>query len=152
MAIPEVHHTRLTNRNIEFEEPTASIEVGRFLGGASPAFVTVSVSAPSVAEDGGTNLRYTFTRNGSTAAPLVANFAITGTAAASDFGVTGATTYTGRDCTVTFLSGRTTTRKCRSDRRCHSRSQQSWWTPATAPPPMAASRAPSSPTMTRRSS
>ena len=101
----------LTVRNIEFEEPTASIEGGRFFGGASSAFVTVSVSAASVAEDGITNLLYTFTRNGSTAAPLVANFAITGTAAASDFGVTGANTYnagTGLG-TVTFLSGRATT-------------------------------------------
>ena len=94
----------LTSRNIEFEEPTASIEGGRFFGGASPAFVTVSVSAASVAEDGGTNLRYTFTRNGSTAAPLVANFAITGTAAASDFGVTGATTYTAATDSALSLS------------------------------------------------
>jgi hypothetical protein len=83
-----------------------------YTGTVSPAFITVSVSAATVAEDGATNLTYTFTRSGSTAASLVSNFAITGTAAtASDFAVTGATTYSSATGlgTVTFAAGSATT-------------------------------------------
>ncbi len=101
----------LNGRNNEVSPSTATAETTGFTGTASPAFITVTVSATSVAEDGGTNLVYTFTRTGSTAAGLVANFAITGSAVAADFAVTGATTYTAGTGlgTVTFAAGSATT-------------------------------------------
>src|SRR6185295_16073504 len=78
---------------------------------ASPAFITVTVSATTVAEDGATNLTYTFTRTGSTAASLVSNFAITGTATAgTDYVVSGATSFTNGTGlgTITFSAGSAT--------------------------------------------
>ncbi len=53
--------------------------------------VTVAVSPLSVAEDGATNLVYTFTRTGVTTAPLTANFSVGGTASfGTDYTQTGA--------------------------------------------------------------
>ncbi|HYJ81321.1 MAG TPA: hypothetical protein VEW26_00535, partial [Allosphingosinicella sp.] len=76
-------------------------------GNASPAFITVTVSAVSVDEDGGTALVYTFTRSGDIAASLVANFSVTGTADSADFTLSGATSYDGGTGlgTVTFAAG-----------------------------------------------
>ncbi len=101
----------LNSRNNEVDTASATVDGGSYSGNASPAFISVSVSTPSVLEDGATNLVYTLTRSGSTASSLVANFAITGTASAtSDFTVTGATTFTAGTGlgTVTFSAGSAT--------------------------------------------
>ncbi|MDP1584286.1 MAG: cadherin domain-containing protein [Bradyrhizobium sp.] len=101
----------LNARNNEVDPASASVATGTFSGNASPTFITVSVSTPSVLEDGATNLVFTLTRSGSTASSLVANFAITGAASAvSDFTVTGATTFTAGTGlgTVTFAAGSAT--------------------------------------------
>ena len=67
--------------------------------------VTVAVSPSSVAEDGTTNLVYTFTRNGVTNGALTVNFSVGGTAAfGTDYTQTGAATF-GATGTVTFGSG-----------------------------------------------
>ncbi|HEX8241730.1 MAG TPA: Ig-like domain-containing protein [Allosphingosinicella sp.] len=97
-------------RNNEVSSSTSSAQTVGFTGNASPAFITVTVSSVSVAEDGGTDLVYTFTRNGDTSAALVANFSVTGTANSADFDLLGATSYdsgTGLG-TVTFAAGSST--------------------------------------------
>jgi Bacterial Ig domain/Calx-beta domain len=74
--------------------------------------VSVAVSPASVAEDGATNLVYTFTRNGSTASALTVNFSIGGTAnfgaSPNDYTQTGAATFTPPTGTVTFGAGNST--------------------------------------------
>jgi len=74
--------------------------------------VSVAVSPASVAEDGGTNLVYTFTRNGVTSSSLVVNFTIGGTAtfgpSPDDYTQTGATSFTPPTGTVTFAPGNST--------------------------------------------
>ncbi len=100
----------LNGRNGEVSSSTSTVQTVGFTGNASPAFITVASSAEAVTEDGGTSLAFTFTRSGSTASALVANFAVTGTADASDFALSGATSYsagTGLG-TVTFLAGSAT--------------------------------------------
>ncbi len=96
----------LASRNNTVSTPTASVGDG-ITGNASPVFITVAVSAPSTTEDGAV-LTYTFTRSGSTASSLVANFAVTGTATAgTDFVVGGATTFNNANGlgTITFAAG-----------------------------------------------
>jgi hypothetical protein len=74
--------------------------------------VSVAVSPAAVAEDGATNLVYTFTRNGVTGSSLVVNFTIGGTAtfgaSPNDYTQTGATSFTPPTGTVTFLAGSST--------------------------------------------
>lgn len=74
--------------------------------------VSVAVSPGSVAEDGPTNLVYTFTRNGSTANALTVNFSIGGTAnfgaSPNDYTQTGAASFTPPTGTVTFGAGNST--------------------------------------------
>jgi hypothetical protein len=74
--------------------------------------VSVAVSPGSVAEDGATNLVYTFTRNGSTANALTVNFSIGGSAnfgaSPNDYTQTGAATFTPATGTVTFGAGNST--------------------------------------------
>lgn len=74
--------------------------------------VSVAVSPASVAEDGATNLVYTFTRNGVTGSALVVNFTIGGTAtfgvSPNDYTQTGATTFAPPLGTVTFAPGSST--------------------------------------------
>ena len=60
--------------------------------------VSVAVSPASVAEDGASNLIYTFTRTGDTSGALTVNYSITGTA-------TSGTDYTGASGTVSFAAG-----------------------------------------------
>jgi hypothetical protein len=74
------------------------------------AEVTVAVSPASVAEDGATNLVYTFTRTGSTGGPLLVSFSVGGTAVFSepDYSQSGAATYTDTSGTVLFGAGNTT--------------------------------------------
>ena len=74
--------------------------------------VSVAVSPASVAEDGATNLVYTFTRNGVTSGALTVNFSVGGTASfgasPNDYTQTGATTFTTTTGTVTFGAGSST--------------------------------------------
>jgi hypothetical protein len=74
--------------------------------------VSVAVSPAAVAEDGATNLVYTFTRNGVTGSSLVVNFTVGGTAtfgpSPDDYTQTGATTFTTTTGTVTFSAGSST--------------------------------------------
>ena len=66
--------------------------------------ISLTVSPGSVAENGTTNLIYTFTRTGSTTNALTVNYGITGTADATDY--TGATPGTAK--TITFAAGSNT--------------------------------------------
>jgi CSLREA domain-containing protein len=67
------------------------------------AEVSVAVSPASVLEDGATNLDYTFTRNGNTTGILTVNFTIGGTADfGTDYGQSGAASYTATTGSVTF--------------------------------------------------
>lgn len=74
--------------------------------------VSVAVSPASVAEDGATNLVYTFTRNGVTGSALLVNFTVGGTAtfgpSPDDYTQTGATTFTTTTGSVTFAPGSST--------------------------------------------
>ncbi|HXM49891.1 MAG TPA: Calx-beta domain-containing protein, partial [Pyrinomonadaceae bacterium] len=74
--------------------------------------VSVAVSPASVAEDGATNLVYTFMRNGVTSGPLTVNFSVGGTAnfgaSPNDYTQTGATSFTPTTGTVTFVAGSST--------------------------------------------
>ena len=59
-----------------------------------------------MAEDGVTNLVYTFTRTGVTTGALTVNFTVGGTAAfGTDYTQTGAATFTRPTGTVTFAAG-----------------------------------------------
>ena len=71
--------------------------------------VSVAVAPATVAEDGPTNLVYTFTRVGVTATPLTVNFTIGGTATFNtDYTQTGAATFVPPNGTVTFGAGNST--------------------------------------------
>jgi hypothetical protein len=69
--------------------------------------VSVAVSPASVAEDGVTNLVYTFTRTGSTSSPMTVNFSVGGSASFTepDYTQTGAATFTASSGTVVIPSG-----------------------------------------------
>ncbi|HEX5702970.1 MAG TPA: Calx-beta domain-containing protein [Pyrinomonadaceae bacterium] len=70
--------------------------------------VSVAVSPANTPEDGATNLVYTFTRN-STFGSLTVNFSVAGTAALNtDYGQTGAASFTSSTGTVTFADGSST--------------------------------------------
>ncbi|WP_392535780.1 calcium-binding protein [Nostoc sp. C117] len=72
--------------------------------------ITLTVgSPPSVAEDGTTNLVYTFTRTGSTTNALTVNYNVGGTATLNtDYSQTGAATFTATTGTITFAAGSST--------------------------------------------
>lgn len=106
--------TYLSGRNTVVSAPTATHDSTGFSGNATVAFITVTVSPTSVAENGG-NLTYTLTRTGSTAALLVANFSMAGTASfngTADYAVltpAGTTFNTANGTgTVTFNAGSAT--------------------------------------------
>ena len=66
----------------------------------------VAVSPASVAEDGTTNLVYTFTRTGATSGALTVNFNVGGTATFNtDYAQSGAATFSSTAGTVT-IAGR----------------------------------------------
>ena len=70
--------------------------------------VSVAVSPSSVAEDGTTNLVYTFTRNGVTSGALTVNFSVGGTATFGvDYTQSGAVTFGATSGTVTIGAGNT---------------------------------------------
>ncbi len=71
--------------------------------------VNLTVSTPSVLENGGTALVYTFTRTEITATPLTVSFNVSGTAAlTTDYTVAGAASFTPTTGTVTFAPNDTT--------------------------------------------
>lgn len=74
--------------------------------------VSIAVSPASVAEDGATNLVYTFMRNGVTSGPLTVNFSVSGTAnfgaSPNDYTQTGATSFNTTSGSVTFGAGSST--------------------------------------------
>jgi hypothetical protein len=74
--------------------------------------VTVAVAPAAVAEDGATNLVYTFTRTGFSANALTVNFSIAGTAdfgaSPNDYTQTGAASFTPPTGTVNFLANSST--------------------------------------------
>jgi uncharacterized repeat protein (TIGR01451 family) len=71
--------------------------------------VSVAVSPASVAEDGATNLVYTFSRNGVSSNPLIVNFTVGGTATFNnDYTQSGAATFVPPNGTVTFAAGNST--------------------------------------------
>src|SRR4029078_3011047 len=71
--------------------------------------VSVAVSPLSVAEDGATNLVYTFTRNGVSSGALTVNFTIRRTDTFNtDYPQTGAATFAPPSGTVTFSAGSST--------------------------------------------
>jgi uncharacterized delta-60 repeat protein len=75
----------------------------------APPDVSISVSPSSAAEDGATNLVYTFSRTGSTTAPLTVNFSVGGTAIfGTDYSQSGAATFSSSTGTVTFGVGNST--------------------------------------------
>lgn len=69
--------------------------------------VTVAVSPASVAEDGPTNLAFTFTREGPTTDPMTVNFSVGGSASFTepDYTQTGAATFTATSGTVVIPGG-----------------------------------------------
>jgi hypothetical protein len=76
------------------------------------ADVSVAVSPAAVPEDGPTNMVYTFTRTGYTGGSLTVNFTVGGTAtfgpSPNDYTVSGATTFTATNGSVTFAPGSST--------------------------------------------
>ncbi|MEK6335429.1 MAG: Calx-beta domain-containing protein [Acidobacteriota bacterium] len=71
--------------------------------------VSVAVSPSSAAEDGATNLVYTFTRTGVTTGALPVNFSVGGTATFNtDYTQTGAAPFAASSGTVTFGAGNST--------------------------------------------
>ena len=69
----------------------------------------MAVSPLAVAEDGATNLDYTFTRNGNLTNPLTVNFSVSGTADfATDYTQSGADTFSATSGTVTFAANSST--------------------------------------------
>lgn len=74
-------------------------------GSALPS-VSVSVAPLSVVEDGANNLIFTFTRTGSTVAPLTVNFSVGGTAQfSSDYNKSGSGTFSASTGTVVIPQG-----------------------------------------------
>src|SRR4029079_2194011 len=87
---------------------TPSAATGTLL--ADDTTVSVAVSPASVAEDGSTNLVYTFTRVGNTTPALTVNFSVAGTAvftanASTDFAQTGASAFDTTSGTVVIPAG-----------------------------------------------
>ena len=70
------------------------------------AQISLSVSPSNVAEDGATNLAYTFNRVGSTSGAQVVNFNVGGTAMfGSDYSTANATSFTATTGSITFAPG-----------------------------------------------
>ena len=90
------------------DDPTYSTSKALPVAAATPD-VSVAVAPSSVAEDGATNLVYTFTRTGATTSALTVNFSVGGTATFStDYTQTGAATFGASSGTVTIGAGNST--------------------------------------------
>ena len=71
--------------------------------------ITLAVSPSSVAEDGATNLVYTFTRTGATTTALTVNYTVGSSATFNiDYTQTGAASFTETAGTITFAAGSST--------------------------------------------
>ncbi|GBL10997.1 poly(beta-D-mannuronate) C5 epimerase 5 [Microcystis aeruginosa Sj] len=78
-------------------------------GNTTPSPVTLTVNPVSVAEDGTTNLVYTFTRTGNLTNALTVNYSVAGTATLNtDYSQTGAATFTSTTGTITLAAGLST--------------------------------------------
>jgi Ca2+-binding RTX toxin-like protein len=78
-------------------------------GNTTPSPVTLAVNPVSVAEDGTTNLVYTFTRTGNLTNALTVNYSVAGTATFNtDYSQTGAATFTSTTGTITLAAGLST--------------------------------------------
>ncbi len=104
MPLPGIHRITLPT--------SSSVVTGVNFGNVIATTVTLVVSPAAVAEDGATNLTYTFTRSGTTSGASTVNFSVAGTADdATDYVLSGsgvsynAAAYTG---TVTILDGSST--------------------------------------------
>ena len=85
--------------------------VARYLGKESDPTrqVTLTVAPAAVAEDGSTNLVYTFTRGAANSSPVTVNFSVGGTATyGTDYTETGATSFAVDSGTVTIPANQTT--------------------------------------------
>ncbi|MFV2069408.1 MAG: hypothetical protein ACC645_20790, partial [Pirellulales bacterium] len=83
-----------------------TVDIGNRQFQITSTSVSVEVSPMSVAEDGSTNLVYTFTRSGETSGALTVSFDVAGTAAFStDYTQSGAATFSGTSGTVDFGAG-----------------------------------------------
>lgn len=73
------------------------------------ALLSLSLSPAFVTESGSANLVYTFSRSGDTSQPLTAKFNVSGSATVStDYSVSGASSLTGLNGTITFAAGAST--------------------------------------------
>jgi hypothetical protein len=78
-------------------------------GTDSTNVVQLAIAPASVAEDGNSNLIYTFTRSGATTNPLTVSYTVGGTAEfINDYTQTGAASFTATTGTVTFAAGAAT--------------------------------------------
>jgi probable HAF family extracellular repeat protein len=97
-----------TTAGIDYNVGTQTSATGTINNDDSVPTVNVAVAPLSAAEDGGPNLVYTFTRS-STAGSLTVNFSVGGTSDPStDYGQTGAASFTPPTGTVTFAGGSAT--------------------------------------------
>ncbi len=87
------------------EDSGVGEEIFRLTGSPS---VSLSLAPATAAEDGATNLVYTFTRSGATTSPLTVNFTVGGTAVSSDYSQTGAATFGATSGTITIGTGSST--------------------------------------------
>jgi hypothetical protein len=84
---------------------TTTAVIGTILNDDRPV-ITLAVAPTAVAEDGPTNLVYTFTRTGPTSSPLTVAFTVAGSGSFnSDYTQIGASSFTPTTGSVTFLAG-----------------------------------------------
>ena len=116
IAVDSSGSVYLTGETRSTNFPTAGPIQAANGGGLNDAFVakltelvSISVSPLSTAEDGATNLVYTFTRTGNTSSPLTMNFSVGGTATFNtDYTQSGAASFTASSGTATFAVGSST--------------------------------------------
>lgn len=83
--------------------------LGGFAATPSGPQLSLSLNYGGISEESPTNFTYTFTRTGSLASPLTANFTVTGTGTFNtDYTQTGASSFTSTTGKVTFAAGAST--------------------------------------------
>jgi Ca2+-binding RTX toxin-like protein len=86
-----------------------SLSASDFIISGNNSLITLSISSPSVNENGANNLIYTFTRDNITSNALTVNYGVGGTATlGTDYAQIGAASFTATTGTVTFAAGATT--------------------------------------------